>query len=47
MQPSTRNARSEGLILPIKQMPGVWFPTCEELVTYCLDKCNEVVKIGP
>jgi peptidoglycan/xylan/chitin deacetylase (PgdA/CDA1 family) len=35
---SLRIAMLERLIIAMKQRPGVWFPTCEELARYCLDK---------
>jgi peptidoglycan/xylan/chitin deacetylase (PgdA/CDA1 family) len=33
---SLRVAMIEGLIIEIKQKPGIWFCTCEELARYCL-----------
>lgn len=35
---SLRIAMLERLILEMKQRPGVWFPTCEELARYCIDR---------
>jgi hypothetical protein len=26
------------LITRMKTLPGVWFPTCEEVATHCLDR---------
>ena len=34
---SLRIAMLERLILEMKKMPGVWFPTCEEMARYCID----------
>lgn len=35
---SLRIAMLERLIVEMKHMPGVWFPTCEELARYCIDR---------
>jgi hypothetical protein len=35
---SLRIAMLEKLILQMKQRPGVWFPTCQELARYCIDR---------
>lgn len=35
---SLRIAMIERLIIEMKKMPGLWFPTCEELAKYCLQK---------
>ena len=35
---SLRVAMIERLIIEMKQMPGMWFCTCEELTRYCIDK---------
>jgi peptidoglycan/xylan/chitin deacetylase (PgdA/CDA1 family) len=32
-----RTAMLDRLITEMKKMPGVWFPTCEEMARYCLD----------
>ena len=34
---SLRIAMLERLIVEMKQRPGVWFPTCEDLARYCID----------
>lgn len=31
-------AMLENLIIEMKKWPGVWFPTCEELARYCIDR---------
>jgi peptidoglycan/xylan/chitin deacetylase (PgdA/CDA1 family) len=33
-----RTAMLDRLIARMKTLPGVWFPTCEEVARYCLDK---------
>ena len=35
---SLRIAMLDRLLGEIKQMPGVWFPTCEKLARYCIEK---------
>lgn len=35
---SLRIAMLERLIVEMKRMPGVWFPTCEELARYCIER---------
>jgi peptidoglycan/xylan/chitin deacetylase (PgdA/CDA1 family) len=35
---SLRIAMLDRLIAGMKKMPGVWFPTCEEIARYCIDK---------
>ena len=35
---SLRIAMLDKLLGEIKQMPGVWFPTCEKLARYCIEK---------
>ncbi|MFC1886499.1 polysaccharide deacetylase family protein [Thermodesulfobacteriota bacterium] len=35
---SLRIAMIDRLILEMKKMPGVWFPTCEEMARYCIDR---------
>lgn len=35
---SLRIAMLERLICEMKQKPGVWFPTCEEVTRYCIDR---------
>ena len=35
---SLRIAMIERLIQEMQKMPGVWFPTCEELARYCVEE---------
>jgi peptidoglycan/xylan/chitin deacetylase (PgdA/CDA1 family) len=35
---SLRVAMIDRLIMEMKQRPGVWFCTCEELARYCIDR---------
>lgn len=35
---SSRIAMLDRLIMEMKRLPGVWFPTCEELARYCIDR---------
>ena len=35
---SLRIAMLERLIIEMKRRPGVWFPTCEEMARYCIDR---------
>jgi peptidoglycan/xylan/chitin deacetylase (PgdA/CDA1 family) len=42
---SLRIAMLERLIVEMKHRPGVWFPTCEELARYCLERFPPPAKV--
>ena len=38
-------AMLEKLIVEMKKLPGVWFPTCEELAGYCIERYPQPVDV--